>query len=65
MTPSQVISALQRLSTIRQPVLLWGAPGIGKCQIVSQVAAMRGHRVAMTGTGGYLARVGHWFKESF
>ena len=42
MTPSQIISALQTLTAIRQPVFLWGAPGIGKSQIISQVAAMRG-----------------------
>ena len=42
MTPSQVISALQTLTSIHQPVFLWGAPGVGKSQIVSQVAAMRG-----------------------
>jgi cell division protein FtsA len=32
---------------------------------IEQVSAMRGHRLAMTGTGGYLARFGHWFRESF
>ena len=42
MTPLQVISALQTLTSIHQPVFLWGAPGVGKSQIVSQVAAMRG-----------------------
>ncbi len=38
MNPLQVISALQTLIEIRQPVFLWGAPGIGKSQIVAQVA---------------------------
>ncbi|HWJ75006.1 cell division protein FtsA [Mesorhizobium sp. BR1-1-16] len=32
---------------------------------IEQVSAMRGHRMPMTGTGGYFARVGHWFRESF
>lgn len=32
---------------------------------IEQVSAIRGHRLAMTGTGGYFARFGHWFRESF
>lgn len=42
MTPSQIASALGTLLDIRQPVFLWGAPGIGKSQIVAQVARSRG-----------------------
>lgn len=42
MTPSQIISALGTLLKIRQPVFLWGAPGVGKSQVVAQVAAGRG-----------------------
>ncbi len=38
MNPLQVISSLHTLIDIKQPVFLWGAPGIGKSQIVSQVA---------------------------
>ncbi len=38
MNPLQVISSLQTLIEIQQPVFLWGAPGIGKSQIVAQVA---------------------------
>ena len=41
MTPSQTIKALQTLLDIRQPVFLWGAPGVGKSQIVAQVARER------------------------
>ncbi len=38
MNPLQVISSLHTLIQIKQPVFLWGAPGIGKSQIVAQVA---------------------------
>ncbi len=38
MNPLQVISSLHTLIAIQQPVFLWGAPGIGKSQIVAQVA---------------------------
>lgn len=42
MTPSQVANALSTLLSIRQPVFLWGAPGVGKSQIVAQVARQKG-----------------------
>ncbi len=45
MKPSQVISALEMLTHIKQPVFLWGAPGIGKSQIVAQVARNRGYKL--------------------
>ena len=32
---------------------------------IEQISAIRGHRLAMTGTGGYFARFGHWIRESF
>lgn len=32
---------------------------------IEQVTAIRGHRLAMTGTGGVFSRFGHWFRESF
>ena len=38
MGPKQIISALRTLISIRQPVFLWGAPGVGKSQVVAQVA---------------------------
>lgn len=41
MKPTQIVSALNALVSIRQPVFLWGAPGVGKSQIVSQVAAQQ------------------------
>lgn len=42
MTPSQIVSALEVLLSIQQPVFLWGAPGVGKSQLVAQVAQARG-----------------------
>ncbi len=38
MNPLHVISSLHLLVDIQQPVFLWGSPGIGKSQIVAQVA---------------------------
>jgi MoxR-like ATPase len=38
MTPSQIALALDSLLSIRQPVFLWGPPGVGKSQVVAQVA---------------------------
>ncbi len=45
MKPEQVISALRVLIDIQQPVFLWGAPGIGKSQIVAQVAKNKGYNL--------------------
>lgn len=42
MTPAQIIMALQTLLDIRQPVFIWGPPGVGKSQIVAELARMRG-----------------------
>ena len=42
MTPTQIVAALETLLDIRQPVFLWGAPGVGKSQVVAQVARKRG-----------------------
>lgn len=42
MTPSQIILSLHTLLAIRQPVFLWGPPGVGKSQLVKQVAKARG-----------------------
>lgn len=42
MTPSQIFSALHTLLSAHQPVFLWGAPGVGKSQVVAKVAADRG-----------------------
>ncbi len=45
MNPLQVISSLHTLINIQQPVFLWGAPGIGKSQIVAQVAQEKGYKL--------------------
>ena len=42
MTPSQISSALHTLLSAHQAVFLWGAPGVGKSQVVAKVAADRG-----------------------
>ncbi len=45
MNPLQVISSLHTLIEIQQPVFLWGAPGIGKSQIVAQVAREKKYKL--------------------
>jgi hypothetical protein len=40
--PSHTIRALTTLIPIRQPVFLWGPPGVGKSQVVAQTAASLG-----------------------
>ncbi len=42
MKPSHISHALNTLIHIRQPVFVWGPPGIGKSQVVAQVAAREG-----------------------
>lgn len=42
MRPSQVAQSLDYLITARQPVMLHGSPGVGKSQVVAQVAKKRG-----------------------
>lgn len=42
MFPSQVAEALNLLIDLRRPVFIWGAPGVGKSEVVAQVAAARG-----------------------
>ncbi len=39
MKPSAIVAALETLLQVRQPVFIWGAPGVGKSQVVAQVAA--------------------------
>lgn len=39
MKPSEIIVALETLLAVRQPAFLWGPPGVGKSQVVAQVAA--------------------------
>jgi MoxR-like ATPase len=42
MKPSQVTTALETLLTVKQPAFLWGPPGVGKSQVVAQIATARG-----------------------
>ncbi len=42
MRPSEITTALETLTAIRQPAFLWGAPGVGKSQIVAQLAGRQG-----------------------
>ena len=42
MKPSQINTALKTLIHIRQPVFIWGPPGVGKSQVVSQTAQQLG-----------------------
>ena len=43
MTPLQIISSLRTLLSIRQPVFIWGAPGVGKSQVVAETAHSMGY----------------------
>jgi AAA domain (dynein-related subfamily) len=45
MKPSDIASSLQLLARIQKPAFLWGSPGVGKSQIVAQVAAGLGVRL--------------------
>ena len=42
MKPSQLNTALKTLVKIKQPVFIWGPPGVGKSQVVSQTAQQLG-----------------------
>ena len=41
MKPSELFAALNGLINVRLPAFIWGSPGIGKSDIVAQVAASR------------------------
>ncbi len=45
MNPTEVTASLHLLIDIQQPIFLWGAPGIGKSQIVAQVAKDRAYKL--------------------
>ena len=45
MKPSDIASSLQLLVQIQKPAFVWGPPGVGKSQIVAQVAASLGIRL--------------------
>jgi MoxR-like ATPase len=40
MKPSDIATSLHLLTRIQKPAFLWGPPGVGKSQIVAQVAAL-------------------------
>lgn len=42
MRPTQLITALEVLINARQPVMIHGSPGVGKSDVVRQIAAKRG-----------------------
>jgi hypothetical protein len=42
MRPSQIVSALGYLIDAKQPVMIHGSPGVGKSQVVHQIAKERG-----------------------
>ena len=39
MKASSISAALKTLVAARQPAFIWGAPGIGKCSVVGQLAS--------------------------
>lgn len=43
--PSQVSNAIKTMISIKQPTFVWGAPGVGKSQIVTQAAKELGLEV--------------------
>ena len=45
MRPSHVCEALHYLVRIRQPVFLWGPPGVGKSRLVADVARRQGRKL--------------------
>src|SRR5476649_2655661 len=45
MKPTQVATALKTLIAIKRPGFLWGPPGVGKSEVVAQVARTVGHLI--------------------
>ena len=43
--PSQVITALKHCIQLQRPCMVWGAPGIGKSDIVKQIGDAQGREV--------------------
>ena len=76
MTPNQVKSSLRTLISLRQPVFIWGAPGVGKSQVVAQIADELGLKltdlravlldpVDLRGLPSLGDGVAHWCPPSF
>ncbi len=45
MNPKQIKASLRTLIELKQPVFIWGAPGVGKSQVVAQVAEELGREL--------------------
>lgn len=76
MNAKQIKSALTTLIPLRQPAFIWGAPGVGKSQVVSQVAESLGRRltdiravlldpVDLRGLPSVQDGMAHWCPPSF
>ena len=44
-TPNEAKSAIEHCIKLQRPLMMWGAPGIGKSDIVKQVADTQGRDV--------------------
>lgn len=47
MKPTQIVKVLNHMVAVRQPVMLWGPPGVGKSRLVEQVANAYGDFIDM------------------
>lgn len=76
MNAKQIKSSLRTLLPLKQPVFLWGAPGVGKSQVVAQVADEMGFEltdiravlldpVDLRGLPSVKDDVAHWCPPSF
>ncbi|MCJ2163372.1 MULTISPECIES: MoxR family ATPase [unclassified Pseudodesulfovibrio] len=76
MNSRQIDKSLRTLIPLRQPVFLWGAPGVGKSQVVAQVAGDLGLElidiravlldpVDLRGLPSVKGDVAHWNPPSF
>lgn len=45
MKPSSIRAVLPRLLVKQRPVFLWGAPGVGKSDVVAQIAEDGGYEL--------------------
>ncbi|BDQ35857.1 ATPase [Pseudodesulfovibrio nedwellii] len=76
MNPKQIKSSLKTLISLKQPVFIWGAPGVGKSQVIAQVAeemkrqltdvrAVLLDPVDLRGLPSVKNNVAHWSPPSF
>ena len=56
-SPNEAKSALTHCIKLQRPIMMWGAPGIGKSDIVKQIADTRKrsdrYQTSFMGTNGY------------